>query len=144
MLNFVHVNGRRKRRLNHAINALSRSIFEVLYAEDVGELLVGDLNGVRFENDKSYRVRKSSDFWVFHQVKEHLEELGEEYGVKVSQVSEADTSRTCCLCGLVHQKTTCTGRVHRGLMVCSETPLKVEPSGLASTTPTAWRSTNSR
>jgi transposase len=40
-------------------------------------------------------------------------ELGEEYGVVVRKVSERDTSKTCCLCGLQHN-----GRVRRGLVVC--------------------------
>jgi putative transposase len=110
---------RRQRRLKHAVNAMCRDILEVLDTEGIGELFVGDLNGIRFDNDKgSHFNQRLHNFWVFRQVSKRLFELGEEYGIKVSKPSEVDTSKTCCLCGLVHAKTVRSGRAYRGLTIC--------------------------
>jgi len=107
---------RRQRRLKHAINAMLRSIFLLLEEKGVGELHIGDLNGIRKEaNHGSKGNQKLHNFWAFSLVEKRIMELGEECGITVKKVSERDTSRTCCLCGKQHN-----GRVERGLMVCRE------------------------
>ena len=104
----------RQRRLKHAVNAMCRDVFERLKKANVGVLVVGDLNGIRYENDKGKNVnQKLHNFWAFGMVQKRLLELGEEYDVVMRKVSERDTSKTCCLCGMMHN-----GRVKRGLMVC--------------------------
>jgi len=107
---------RRQRRLRHAVNAMLRGIFEGLEAKGVGELLIGDLTGIRDNGDHGKSVnQKVNNFWVFNLIKKRIIELGEEYGIAVRKVSERDTSRTCCLCGRQHNT-----RVERGLIVCPE------------------------
>lgn len=108
---------RRQRRLKHAVNSMCKDIFKRLENANVAVLVVGDLNGVRYENDKGTVFnQKLHNFWVFNKVTKRLLELGEEHGIIIRKVLEFKTSSTCCLCGKEHN-----GRVHRGLMVCSET-----------------------
>ena len=107
---------KRQRRLKHAINAMLRNVFLILEAKEVGELYIGDLNGIRAKaNHGKNGKQKIHNFWAFNLIEKRIMELGEEYGVTVRKVSEAYTSETCCLCGKQHN-----GRVKRGLMVCHE------------------------
>lgn len=107
---------RRQRRLKHAVNAMLRNVFSVLEGKRVGELCIGDLNGIRNEaNHGKKGNQKLHNFWAFNLIEKRIMELGEEYGITVKKVSERDTSKTCCLCGKQHN-----GRVERGLMVCRE------------------------
>lgn len=104
----------RQRRLRHAVNAMCRSIFVELEKRNVNVLVMGDLNGIRAEaNHGKNGNQKLHNFWAFSMVQKRLMELGEEHGVVVRKVSERDTSKTCCLCGMQHN-----GRKERGLMVC--------------------------
>ena len=107
----------RQRRLKHAVNAMCRNIFKALEKRNVGVLVMGDLSGIRAKaNHGKNGNQKLHNFWVYSMVQKRLVELGEEYGVVVRKVSERDTSKTCCLCGIQHN-----GRKERGLMVCHTT-----------------------
>jgi len=57
------------------------------------------------------------NFWNYGYIIRRLEEVGEELGIKVVEVSEANTSRTCSLCGEAHDG----GRIRRGLFRCPRT-----------------------
>jgi len=107
---------RRQRRLRHAVNSMLRSIFETLESKDIGELIIGDLTGIREKaNHGDSGNQKLHNFWVFNMVAGRIYELGQEYGIAITKVSERNTSKTCCLCGKQHN-----GRIERGLMVCKE------------------------
>jgi putative transposase len=107
---------RRERRLKHAINTMLRDIFSLLEGKRIGELYIGDLNGIREgANHGRKGDQKLHNFWAYNLIEKRIFELGEEYGITVRKVSERDTSRTCCLCGKQHN-----GRIERGLMVCRE------------------------
>jgi putative transposase len=94
-----------------------RDTFEGLEAKDVGELVIGDLNGIRDKGDHGKSVnQKVNNFWAFNLIERRIRELGQEYGITIRKVSEGDTSKTCCLCGRQHNT-----RVERGLIVCPET-----------------------
>ncbi len=108
---------KRRRRLRHAINSMLRSIFEKLQSRGVGELIIGDLNGIRANNDHGKNGnKKTHNFWAFNLIEKRIRELGEEHGISIRKVSERGTSKTCCLCGKQHN-----GRIHRGLLVCHYT-----------------------
>lgn len=107
---------KRQRRLKHAINTMLRSVFSILEEKHVGELYLGDLNGIRKEANHGRKGnQKLHNFWAFNLIEKRIMELGEECDITVKKVSERDTSKTCCLCGKQHN-----GRVERGLMVCHE------------------------
>jgi len=107
----------RQRRLKHAVNAMLKNIFEVLKSKNVNVLVMGDLNGIRVgANHGRNGNQKLHNFWAYSLIEKRIMELGEEHGIIVRNVSEHDTSKTCCLCGKQHD-----GRVERGLMVCHTT-----------------------
>ena len=110
---------RRRLRQRHAIRAMCRDIFERLDPEDVGELVVGNPYGVRDESIGKKGNQKRDLFWAYGQTLAGLHELGEEYGIRVTEPSEEDggernTSKTCYFCGTMHPN----ARVKRGLYVC--------------------------
>ena len=94
-----------------------RNIFENLESKTIGELVMGDLTGIREEANHGDRGnQKLHNFWIFNMVAGRIYELGQECGIIVTKVSERDTSKTCCLCGKQHN-----GRIERGLIVCKKT-----------------------
>lgn len=107
---------KRGRRLRHATNSMLRNIFEVLESKGVGELAIGDLNGIRGNGDRGKTLnQKVNNFWAFNLIEKRIFELGEEYGIAIKKASERNTSNTCCLCGKRHN-----GRIHRGLVICEQ------------------------
>jgi len=46
-----------------------------------------------------------------------IKDGAQEYGIKVKLVNEANTSKTCSLCGEIHEN----GRIERGLFECPHT-----------------------
>jgi putative transposase len=105
----------RRRRLNHAVKAMLRDLYDRLEAHEVTDLIIGDLKHIR-DNANHGKVgnQKLHNFWPFRQIRERIRELGEEYGIRVRFKSERGTSKRCSLCGEKHKN----GRMHRGLYHC--------------------------
>ena len=108
----------RKRRLHHAVDAMVRDLFDRLEAQGVMELFVGDLKHIRDNADQG-RVgnQKLHNFWPLQRIRQRIQELIEEYGIRVRFKSEWNTSKRCFICGQTHQ----SGRIYRGLYRCSRT-----------------------
>jgi putative transposase len=105
----------RKRRLNHAVKAMLRDLYDRLEAHGVTDLIVGDLKHIRDNaNHGKAGNQKLHNFWPFMQIRERICELGEEYSIRVLFKSERGTSKRCSLCGEKHKN----GRKHRGLYYC--------------------------
>jgi len=88
----------------------------------VGTLVVGDLGGIR-EDDESSEPRNWGDHgnldlhgWAFDRFTTLLDYKAEAEGIDVELVSERDTSKSCSACG----HTDDNQRVERGLYVCEE------------------------
>jgi putative transposase len=105
----------RRRRLNHAVKAMLRDLYDRLETDGVTDLIVGDLKHIR-DNANHGRVgnQKLHNFWPFMQIRQRISELGEEYGIRVRFKSERGTSKRCSLCGEKHKN----GRMRRGLYYC--------------------------
>jgi len=101
---------KRRRFLRHALNSMARRVMEELRDKGVGEVVVGYPKEISRDHGNKLTV----NFWNYGYVIRRLEEVGEELGVRVIEVSEANTSRTCSLCGEAHDG----GRVRRGLFRC--------------------------
>jgi len=108
----------RKRRLNHAMKAMLRDLYDHLEAHRVTDLAVGDLKHIRDNtNHGKAGNQKLHNFWPFAQIRQRINELGEEYSIHVRFKSERGTSKHCSICGRKHAN----GRIHRGLYKCTET-----------------------
>ena len=110
-----HLYRTRKRRLDHAVKAMLRDLFNRLETHGVTDLIVGDLKHIR-DNANHGKVgnQKLHNFWPFMQIRQRISELGEEYGIHVRFKSERGTSKHCSLCGERHKN----GRKYRGLYHC--------------------------
>jgi putative transposase len=95
-----------------------RDLYEHLENEHVTDLVVGNLKHIRDGNDHGkVGNQKLHNFWPFAQIRQRINELSEEYGIRVKFKSERGTSKRCSLCGEKHKN----GRIRRGLYKCART-----------------------
>ncbi len=104
---------KRKRFLKHVLNSMVRKIVENAYEKGVSTIEVGYPKGIVKQHGNKLTV----NFWSYNYVIKRLEEVAEEFGIKVLPVDEAYTSIKCSLCGEAHE----AGRVLRGLYRCPHT-----------------------
>lgn len=105
---------KRQKRFRHAVNAMLRDLLERAAKMSITHLAVGDLNGIRNDNNLGRRTnQKLHNFWNHANILKRIDELGEEFGIRVGKVFERYTSKTCCICSRQHN-----GRKHRGLYFC--------------------------
>jgi len=112
---------KRTDRRTHFFHTLSKEIVEQCAARGVGTVFVGDLGGIRDdENGDSKNWGKHGNLdlhgWAFDRFTTMLTYKAEMQGIAVESVSERDTSKTCSVCGTKAD----SQRVERGLYVCSE------------------------
>ena len=106
-------------RRTHFLHALTKHIVEQCVEKGVGRINIGDLEGVR-ENEnggsKNWGAHGNLDLhgWAFDRFTSILEYKAKVEGIEVEDVSERATSKTCCLCG----KEDARQRIERGLYVC--------------------------
>jgi putative transposase len=77
-----------------------RDFIEKCWNRGVSEILCGDLRDIRSSANFS---RKSNtmihNFWSVRYVVKRMEEVAEEYGIRVTRVNERGTSSECPRCG---------------------------------------------
>ena len=108
-------------RRTHFFHSLSKHIVQRCVEKDVGRINVGDLEGVREDDNgesKNWGRHGNLDLhgWAFDRFTDILEYKAKVEGIEVVEVSERDTSKTCCICGREDD----SQRVERGLYVCEE------------------------
>ena len=90
---------KRTNQRNHAQDSLVRDLVECVHEEGVSTLYVGDITGV-LDTHWSPRVNeKTHNFWAYRRFINRLEDVCEEYGIKLEEESEAWTSQECPECG---------------------------------------------
>jgi len=70
-------------------------VIESLYDKGVKEIDVGYPKSIA--QDKSNE--RNSNFWNYSSIITGIKDVAQEYGIKVKLVNEANTSKTCSLCG---------------------------------------------
>ncbi|OYR65679.1 RNA-guided endonuclease TnpB family protein, partial [Halorubrum ezzemoulense] len=108
-------------RRTHFFHSLAKHIVQRCVENQVGRINVGDLGGIREDEDgssKNWGRHGNLDLygWAFDRFTDLLEYKAKVEGIKVVEVSERDTSKTCCMCG----REDGSQRVERGLYVCEE------------------------
>ena len=106
-------------RRNHFFHSLAKHIVQRCVEKGVCRINVGDLEGVREDEDnesKNWGKHGNLDLhgWAFDRFTSILEYKAKVKGVEVVEVSERDTSKTCSVCGRENDGQ----RVERGLYVC--------------------------
>jgi putative transposase len=101
---------KRKRFLRHALNSMVRKTMEELKEKRVRKVVVSYPKGVA----KNHGNKLTVNFWNYSYIIKRFKEIGEELGIKVTDVGEANTSKDCSLCGDAHKNR----RIKRGLFKC--------------------------
>jgi putative transposase len=104
---------RRKKRRDHAQDALVRDLIERLYDDGVATVYVGALTDVLDTHWSVETNAKTHNFWAFRAFANRLACTAEEYGISVEIRSEAWTSQECPNCGSTKETTR-----HRDTLVC--------------------------
>ncbi len=91
-------------RRTHFFHSLTTHIVQRCVEKDVGRINIGDLEGVRENEDgesKNWGKHGSLDLhgWAFDRFSSILEYKAKLEGIEVVELSERDTSKTCCVCG---------------------------------------------
>jgi putative transposase len=98
-----------------------KHIVERCIEKGVGRINIGKLTGVREdENSESKNWGRHGNLdlhgWAFDRFTKILTYKAKVAGIEVVEVSERDTSKTCCVCGTEDD----SQRLERGLYVCDE------------------------
>ena len=106
-------------RRTHFFHSLTKHIVDRCVEKRVGRINVGDLKGVRKDEDgdsKNWGRHGNLDLhgWAFDRFTDILTYKAKVKGIEVVEVSERNTSTTCCVCGRDDD----SQRVERGLYVC--------------------------
>jgi putative transposase len=117
----TRLHAKKSNRRTHYFHTLSKHIVERCVDENVGVIAIGDLSGIREDEDgemKDWGKHGNLDLhsWAFDRFTDMLEYKAEEVGISVKRVSEENTSKSCSSCGCERD----TNRVERGLYVCNE------------------------
>jgi len=96
--------------LKNAREGLAREVVESLYDKGVGEIDICYPKGIAQDRGNE----SNSNFCSYSAMIKRIREVAGEYGMKVKPVNEANTSKTCSLCGEIHKN----GRIERGLFKC--------------------------
>jgi len=103
-------------RWEHYVRSNLRDLFEKLYKLGVSKVKVGYPKYIAKEPNKRAKVNfEITNLWSYRKIHQWIKDLCEEYGMEYIPVEEQYTSKTCPLCGEIHNN----GRKHRGLFVCS-------------------------
>ena len=91
---------KRKLRFRHAVNTIIHRFVKICYEKGVTEIIVGDVSGIRQNNDKNAKANAMiHNFWSFRYIVERLKTTAENFGIKVKLVKENNTSSVCPRCG---------------------------------------------
>ena len=106
-------------RRTHFFHSLAKHIVQRCVEKGVGRINVGDLEGIREDENgdaKNWGRHGNLDLhgWAFNRFTRILEYKAKVKGIEVDEVSERNTSTTCCVCGQEDDGK----RVERGLYVC--------------------------
>ncbi|WP_148680445.1 RNA-guided endonuclease InsQ/TnpB family protein [Halovivax ruber] len=106
-------------RRTHYFHTLAKHIAERCVEKNVGLIAIGDLNGIRGDEDgevKDWGPHGNLDLhgWAFDRFTNILTYKAEMQGIDVEPVNERGTSKTCSCCGQEKE----SNRVERGLYVC--------------------------
>ena len=107
---------KRTDRRTHFLHALSKAIVEECVERGVGAIVVGDLGGIREDDERRPELGDSRNLdlhgWTFDRFTTLLDYKAEAEGIDVKLVSERDTSKSCSVVDVDGNQ-----RVERGLYV---------------------------
>jgi len=102
--------------VEHLLHIATSHLIEECVKRGVGEIVIGDLDGIRENINYGDRLNQRLHAWPYRKLINMLRYKGALAGIVVrDDVDEKSTSITCHACG----KVKASNRRHRGLYVCS-------------------------
>ena len=114
---YLHAEYKQHERLRHYYRTAIRFLAKALWQMGINEVFVGYPYMVNKSNGNEY----NTNVWWFSKIINWLNDVLQEYGIKLNVVNEYGTSRQCSICNINHEN----GRVKRGLYVCELTGIKI-------------------
>jgi len=114
---YLHAVFKRKERLRHYYRTAIRFLARTMHEMGVNEVFIGYPYLVSQDDGNEY----NTNVWWFSKVINWLNDVLEEYGIKLRVVNEYGTSKHCSICDMKHEN----GRVKRGLYICPVTGIKI-------------------
>jgi putative transposase len=114
---YLHAVYKRRERLRHYYRTAIRFLARTMHGMGVNEVFVGYPYMVSQDDGNEY----NANIWWFNKIINWLNDVLEEYGIKLSIVNEYGTSKQCSICSMKHEN----GRIKRGLYVCELTGIKI-------------------
>jgi len=114
---YLHAEYKKRERLRHYYRTAIRFLARTMHEMGVNEVFVGYPYMLSQNNSNEY----NTNVWWFNKIINWLNDVLEEYGIKLHVVNEHGTSRQCSICGMKHE----SGRVKRGLYICPVTGIKI-------------------
>ena len=108
---------KRNERLRHLYRTAIRFTADELWQLGVDEVFIGYPYNVSHINGNEY----NTNIWWYNKIIRWLINVLEEYGIKANIADESYTSKTCSICGGIHEN----GRVYRGLYICRKTGMAI-------------------
>jgi putative transposase len=114
---YLHAVFKRRERLRHYYRTAVRFLAKTLHGMGVDEVFISYPYMLSQNDGNEYNV----NIWWFSKVINWLNDVLQEYGIKLNVVNEYGTSKQCSICSMKHEN----GRVKRGLYTCPVTGTKV-------------------
>ena len=106
---------------NLAIHNMTTDIIRECLDRGVGTIVLGNLTGIRNNKNLGKQTNQKFHSWAFAKIKEQLEYKAEEYSIEIKLVSEAYTSQTCHVCGVIQK----SNRKTRGNYICEDCGIEI-------------------
>jgi len=113
----LHADYKRKERLRHYYRTAIRFLAKTLWQMGIDEVFIGYPYMVSQDDGNEY----NANIWWFNRITRWLDEVLQEYRIKLHVVNEYGTSRQCSICDMKHEN----GRVKRGLYLCPVTGTEI-------------------
>jgi putative transposase len=114
---WLHAEYKQHERLRHYYRTAIRFLARIMHEMEVNEVFVGYPYLVSQDDGNEY----NTNIWWFNKVINWLNDVLQEYGIKLNIVNEYGTSKQCSICSMKHEN----GRVKRGLYICPVTGIKI-------------------
>jgi len=105
-----------KRRFRDRISKIVKKFIDICVAENVSEIVCGDLRGIRNNCGKGNGSKKKNkiinNFWSHRYITDRIKITAENNGIKLTLIDESNTSSICPICCAKGR------RMYRGLFHC--------------------------
>ncbi|MFP3316769.1 MAG: transposase [Caldivirga sp.] len=114
---YLHAEYKQHERLRHYYRTAIRFLARTMHEMGIDEVFIGYPYLVGQDNGNEY----NANIWWFNKIINWLNDVLEEYGIKLNIVNEYGTSKQCSICNMKHEN----GRVKRGLYICPVMGIKI-------------------